>query len=118
VEDLIHHLYPGGGLLLHDAVTGRVVYRKVLPMKPRVEYWAWGGASASPALAGKYIYLMDNQGTTVIIEPGREYREVGVNRVEESLDGKSQPQNLACPFFEGRRSFYRTPGYLYCIGEK
>jgi outer membrane protein assembly factor BamB len=118
VDGLIYHLYPGGGLLVHDAATGEIVYRKVLPLKPRIEYWAWGGASVSPALAGQYIYLMDNQGTTLIIRPGRQYSEVAVNRIEESLDGKSQGQNLACPVFEGSRLYFRTPGHLYCIGEK
>jgi len=95
-----------------------VVYRKLLPMKPRTEYWAWGGASASPALAGKRIYLMDNQGTTVVIAPGRQYKELAVNRIAESQDGQTQVQNLASPFFEGTRLYYRTAGHLYCIGER
>jgi outer membrane protein assembly factor BamB len=118
VDGLIYHLYPGGGLLVHDAATGDIAYRKVLPMKPRVEYWAMGGASASPALAGKYIYLLDNQGTTVVIQPGRQYKEVAVNRIEEVIEGSAQDQNLATPVFEGARMYCRTPGYLYCIGEK
>ena len=118
VDGLLYHLYPGGGLAVHDAATGDVVYRKVLPMKARVEYWAWGGASASPALAGKNIYLIDNQGTTVVLLPGRQYKELAVNRIEESLDGKSQVQNLASPYFEGPRLYYRSGGHLFCIGEK
>lgn len=118
LDGLIYHLYVGGGLAVHDAATGEVVYRKILPLKPRVEYWAWGGASASPALGGKHIFLWDNQGMTAIIEPGREYKEVAVNRIEESLDNAAQDQNLASPVFEGARIYYRTPGYLYCIGEK
>jgi hypothetical protein len=94
------------------------VYRKVLPLKPRTQYWDWAGASASPTLAGKYIYLMDNQGTTVVIEPGKQYKEVASNLLEESKDGKSQAQNVTTPVFEGTRMYYRTPGFLYCIGEK
>jgi outer membrane protein assembly factor BamB len=120
VDGLIYHLYPGGGLLVHDAVTGKIVYRKVLPLRPRVEYWGWGGASASPTLAGKYIYLIDNQGGTLVIEPGRVYKEVAVNRIEERLADydQIQPQNLASPFFDGRRLYFRTPGHLYCVGEQ
>jgi len=87
-------------------------------MKARVEYWAWGGASASPALAGKHLYLMDNQGVTVVLAPGRQYKELAVNRIEESQDGKTQVQNLASPYFEGSRLYYRTAGQLYCIGER
>ena len=69
-----------------------MVYRKVLPLKPRTQYWNWAGCSASPTLAGKYIYLMDNQGTTLVIQPGREYREVAQNFLAESKDGKEQAQ--------------------------
>ena len=118
VEGLIYRMTQAGGLIVNDAATGELLYRKVLPMKPRTKYWDWAGASASPTLAGKYIYLMDNQGTTVVVEPGKQYKEVAINVVEESKDGKSQAQNLASPVFEGTRLYYRTPGFLYCIGEK
>lgn len=118
VDGLIYRMTQGGGLIVNDAATGELVYRKVLPIKPRTQYWDWAGASASPTLAGKYIYLMDNQGTTVIIKPGKEYQEVAINRIEESKDGKSQVQNNSTPIFEGARMYYRTPGFLYCIGEK
>jgi outer membrane protein assembly factor BamB len=118
VDGLIYQIAEGGGLIVNDAATGEVVYTKVLPMKPKTEYWGWAGASANPTLAGKYIYLMDNQGTTVVIAPGREYKEVARNLLEESSNGKDQEQNVSTPIFEGTRMYYRTPGYLYCIGEK
>ena len=108
----------GAGLLVHEAATGALVYRKVLPMKPRTHYWDWAGTSTSPTLAGKNIYLMDNQGTTLVIIPGREYKELASNLIEESKDGKDQVQNVSTPIFEGTRMYYRTPGYLYCVGEK
>lgn len=118
VGGLIYQITSGGGLIVNDAEDGSVVYQKVLPVKPRTAYWQWGGACVSPALAGKNIFLFDNQGRTVIVEPGKEYKELAVNRIEESGDGKEQVQNLACPYFEGSRIYYRTPGYLYCVGEK
>ena len=118
VEGLIYQFTQGGGLVVNDAATGAVVYRKVLPLKPRTSYWNWAGCSASPTLAGKYIYLMDNQGTTLVIQPGREYREVARNFLAESKDGKEQAQFNSTPIFEGSRMYYRTPGHLCCIGEK
>jgi outer membrane protein assembly factor BamB len=118
VDGLIYRLTQGAGLSVNDAATGELVYRKVLPMKPRTQYWDWSGACTSPTLAGNYIFFMDNQGTTVIIKPGKQYEEVAINRVEESKDGKSQVQNNSTPIFEGSRMYYRTPGFLYCIGEK
>jgi hypothetical protein len=61
---------------------------------------------------------MDNQGTTVVLQPGPAYKEVALNLIEESRDGKSQEQNVSTPIFEGTRMYYRTPNYLYCIAEK
>ena len=118
VDGIVYRICSGGGLIVNDATTGEILYRKILPMKPRTAYWAWGGASTCPSLAGKNIYLMDNQGTTVIIQPGREYKELAVNHIDDSRDGKEQVQNLANPFFEGSRIYYRSPNFLYCIGEK
>jgi RNA polymerase sigma factor (sigma-70 family) len=118
VDGLVYRMTESGGLIVNDASNGETVYRKVLPMKSRTEYWSWGGASASPALAGKCIYLIDNQGTTVVIKPGRTYQEVAVNTLEESTDAKNRTQNLSTPVFEGTRMYYRSPCFLYCIGDQ
>lgn len=118
VDGLIYQLTQGGGLVVNDAATGAVVYRKVLPLKPRTQYWNWAGCSTSPTLAGKYLYLMDNQGTTLVLQPGREYKLVAQNFLAETRDGKEQAQLLATPIFEGARMYYRTPEHLCCIGEK
>ncbi len=118
VDGLVYMLTQGGGLIVNDAATGDMVYRKVLGLHPKTEYWSWAGCSASPTLAGKYIYLMDNQGTTVVIQPGRTYEEIARNVVEEPSKDGQQAQNLATPVFEGTRLYYRTPGFLYCIGRK
>ncbi|MCW8134022.1 MAG: PQQ-binding-like beta-propeller repeat protein, partial [Planctomycetota bacterium] len=117
-EGLVYRMTEGGGLIVNDAATGAVAYRKVLPVKPITKYWDWAGASVSPTFAGKYIYLSDNQGVTVVIEPGRQYKEVARNVLEDTSDGRKQSQNLATPFFEGTRMYYRAPAVLYCIGEK
>jgi outer membrane protein assembly factor BamB len=116
VDGLIYQVTQGGGLLVNNAATGELVYRKVLPLKPKTEYWNWAGTSASPTLAGKHIYLMDNQGMTLVIQPGPQYKELATNMLEESRDGKSQDQNVSTPVFEGTRMYYRTPSFLYCIG--
>jgi outer membrane protein assembly factor BamB len=117
VDGLIYQVTEGGGLFVNDAASGELVYKKVLPVKPKTEYWGWAGMSASPTLAGKYIYLMDNQGTSVVLQAGRQYKEMAINVLEESRDGKAQEQNVSTPIFEGSRLYYRTPGYLYCIGQ-
>ena len=116
VDGLIYQLTQAGGLLVNDAATGELVYRKVLTLAARTQYWNWAGASMSPALAGKHIYLMDNQGHTIVLKPGLEYREVARNTLEE-FNGKELVQTVSTPIFEGARMYFRTPGYLYCIGK-
>jgi outer membrane protein assembly factor BamB len=116
VDGLIYQLTQAGGLLVNDAATGDLVYRKVLTLAPRTQYWNWAGTSMSPALAGKNIYLMDNQGHTLVLKPGREYQELARNTLEE-FNGKELVQSVSTPIFEGTRMYFRTPGYLYCIGK-
>lgn len=119
VDGLIYQVTQGGGLFVNDAATGDLVYRKVLPIKPKTQYWNWAGCGASPTMAGGYVYLMDNQGTTIVVKPGKTYQEVARNVIEESTaDGKEQVQNLASPIFDGGRMYWRTPGRLYCVGER
>lgn len=117
VDGLIYRVTQAGGLIVNDAATGEIVYRKILPLKPKTEYWNWAGVGASPALAGQLIYIFDNQGLAVIMKPGRQYEQVALNTIQELRDnGKSQAQFLASPIFESNHIYYRSPGYLYCIG--
>jgi outer membrane protein assembly factor BamB len=118
VDGLIYQITQAGGLTVNDAATGQLVYRKVLKIHPFIEDWDFAGASASPTLAGGYIYLMDNQGATIIMKPGRTYEEVAQNMLETESDGKHQEQTLATPVFEGTRMYYRTQREIFCIGEK
>ncbi|HSI32653.1 MAG: PQQ-binding-like beta-propeller repeat protein [Phycisphaerae bacterium] len=115
-DGLVYQLTQGGGLTVHDAATGALAYRKVLDLHPRTHYWDWAGCSASPTRAGPYVYIMDNQGTTLVLKPGRAYAEVARNVIEELREGgKDQAQMVSTPVFDGKRMYYRTPGFLYCI---
>lgn len=62
----------------------------------------------SVCAAGNLIYLSSDDGTTIILQPGREYHELGRNKLETFRSS---------PVFEGRRIYVRTVNYLYCIGE-
>ncbi len=116
---LVYYLTEGGVLHVSDAAKGTPAYVRMLDeMRTRVQWVFWNGACGSPTLAGKYIYLTDDCGITVVIEPGREYKKVAVNTLENYSDGFSQEQTLGTPIFEGRFMYYRSPGYLYCIGGK
>ncbi|HXU20735.1 MAG TPA: hypothetical protein VN788_09160, partial [Verrucomicrobiae bacterium] len=96
---------------------GEIVYQKLLDADVYTTFR--GGMGSSPTLAGKYIYLFGNQGVTLVIEPGRTYKQVARNRVEScSPTSHGQETMESCPVFEGNRLYYRGSENLYCIEEK
>jgi outer membrane protein assembly factor BamB len=96
---LLYAVTTDGILDVVDAANGDLVYRKRLGL---------GNVYSSATVAGEYLYLSGTQGTTLVIAPGREYRQVTQNKVEGFG---------SCPVFSGRRLFLRTRQHLYCIGQ-
>jgi hypothetical protein len=79
------------------------------------------GVCTGPTLAGKNIHIRDDQAQTLVIAPGREYKELARNVLWEpqSKGGQEHQQEAQSnPIYEGGRMYYRTQGFLYCIGEK
>ncbi len=78
------------------------------------------GATASVVLSGKYIYLLDNQGICVVIEPGRTFKQVAYNRMDMLLQHPwpvgTRERTPSAPIFAGKDIFIRGEKYLYCIG--
>jgi hypothetical protein len=85
---------------------------------------ARGGAGSSITLAGNYIYVFGNAGTCLVLEPGRAYKEIARNRIENGLvrspgySYEHQETLASCPVFEGKRMYLAAESTLYCIGEK
>ena len=105
-----------------DVKTRKTLYRRELGFDELHHYNAVG-VGASVALGGKHLYVMDNQGECVVIEPGRTFKEVARNRIETVLHrGWPVPTGEiltnASPVFDGRYLYLRGERYLYCIGEK
>jgi hypothetical protein len=129
-EGLLYVVSQDGILTVIDAARHSVVYQKLLDADLYMAHTgdpSRGGFGSSPTLAGKYIYLFGNRGTCLVIEPGREYRQVAKNRLERFAGktnaswggvGSGQPEStMSCPTFEGRRLYYRALQHLYCIEE-
>jgi outer membrane protein assembly factor BamB len=79
--------------------------------------------AASLTLVGKHILALDNQGTTIVLEPGPKYKPVGRNQIATQLDRwwPIPAQETLCyapPVVDGNRLYLRGEAYLYCIGEK
>jgi outer membrane protein assembly factor BamB len=86
-------------LLVLDAGNGTPVYRQNLAIK--------GKTYSSMVLAGSYLYASGTEGETVVVEPGREYKEVARNTLEPFA---------SCLVFSGTRMYVRGQRHLYCIG--
>jgi outer membrane protein assembly factor BamB len=98
VGDEIYFVSDGGVASCHEARSGEKLWQKRLD----------GGYSASPLHAGGRIYFLNEEGTATVIAPGREYRELAVNR----LPGRT----LASLAVAGRSLYLRTDSYLYRLG--
>jgi hypothetical protein len=65
---------------------------------------------------------MDNQGTSVILKPGREFKEVRRNRIETQLERvwpipSQETLAYAPPIADAKCLYLRGERYLYCVGE-
>jgi hypothetical protein len=85
------------------------------------------GICASPALAGKYIYMLDSAGCVLVLDPGREYKQVAKNNIDEIVPegweerywmGPHHEQTEAALTFDGSRIYVRGEQYLYCVGKR
>ena len=116
---LIYTLSPYGILNVTDTDTLKLVYSQRLEMWPRLDF-DHIGATASVVLGGKYIYLLDNQGICVVIEPGRTFKQVAYNRMDMLLQHPwpvgTRERTPSAPVFAGKDIFIRGEKYLYCIG--
>ena len=84
-----------------DAENGEVVYEKKLKLGK-------GEAYPSIALAGEHLFVSCDNGTTVVMEPGREPKEIFRNSLETFRSS---------PVFVGKRVYIRGMEHLYCIGK-
>ena len=66
-----------------------------------------GEHCSSPIYAGERLYFCDREGVTTVIAPGREYRELAQNRLEEGF--------MASPAVVDNALILRTTTHLYRI---
>jgi outer membrane protein assembly factor BamB len=65
---------------------------------------------ASPVASQRNVFFFDDAGNAAVIELGRTYRPVRVNKLEDGCVGT--------PFFLDDRIIIRTPRAVFCVGEK
>jgi hypothetical protein len=111
-----------GWLYVRDLKTGTTVYYKDLKLDGLMHCNAVPVA-ASPTLTGDRILVLDNQGTTVVLAAGREFKVLGRNRIETRLDRvwpipAQETLAYAPPIADAKCMYLRGERYLYCIGEQ
>jgi len=92
-----------------DANTGKSILRKTLELAPAGRRDG-PNVYPSPCLAGRHLFVGNDAGETVLLEPGDQGAAVGSG----SLPGGSG----ATPAFSGKRMSVRGGKLLYCVGEQ
>lgn len=100
VNGRLYNVTEKGILDVVDASNGRLVLRK------RLEFGG-GRVYPSPTLAGSLLYISNDRGTTLVLDPDNACREVVRNELE-NFSG--------APVFVGNRMFVRGRKHMYCIG--
>ena len=101
-KGLVYAVTADNLLTVFHAASGNVAYRRQLD---KIQ----GRAYPSITVAGDSIFVSDDQGATVVLADGPEYRELAVNILEPFRS------NLV---FEDDRMYVRTLHNLFCIGPK
>jgi outer membrane protein assembly factor BamB len=99
-RDRVYGVNSAGVLLCVDAAHGEIVWKHRLK----------GTFSASPVAADDNIYLVNEEGTTFVVQPGEEPKTLATNKLTGPM--------LATPAFADGAIFLRAEGTLYCIGAK
>lgn len=102
--------------------TGKMLYRRDANLDGFTHYNSVAVA-ASPTLAGKHLIFCDNQGTTLVVQPGPSYKVEARNQIATQLERSwplpaQETLTYAPPLAEGRRLYFRGERYMYCVGEK
>lgn len=99
-DGLIYTVSSSGIFSVIDALNGGVVHQRRMDLGPGTFY-------PSTASAGDFVYVSSDNGTTVVLEAGREPREISRNQLERFM---------STPVFSGTRMYLRTHDSLFCIG--
>ena len=99
-DGLIYAATRGRQMSVIDAKNGEIVYTMKLPCK--------GTVYPSFVQLGDKICVSSDDGTSIVFEPGREYKEVSINKLEKFRSS---------PLIADNRVYIRTMKHLYCIGK-
>lgn len=98
-EGIVYDMNEGSELAALSAADGKLLYKQKLEIKGTTAY-------PSLVLAGKALLASAENGTTVIVQPGAEFKELGRNTLEPFR---------ATPVPQGKRLYIRAMKRMYCL---
>ncbi|MCE5278738.1 MAG: PQQ-like beta-propeller repeat protein [Planctomycetaceae bacterium] len=98
-ENLLYMINQSGEFAILDLAGGPAVLDRKLDL---------GGGTTYPSitLGGRYIFISSDTGVTIVLEAGRQGRQVARNNLEPFRSS---------PIFEGSRMYIRALKSLYCV---
>jgi outer membrane protein assembly factor BamB len=99
VDGLLYTIDDGGIAGCVEAASGREVWRERLG----------GNYSASPIEAGGRLYFCNEEGKTIVVAAGREFKKLAENQLGDGF--------MSSPAVSGRALFLRSHSQLYRIEE-
>lgn len=102
-EGGLYMLEQSGGIVrCFDAQTGKVRFQQRLPDSP--------GFASSPWASHGKVFLLDDAGTTFVLEPGPAYKLIASNKLSDEIFWSSAA-------ITGDELLLRGQGHVYCIRE-
>ena len=105
-----------------EVKSGKIHYRQQLDLEGYTHYNAVAVA-ASLTLVGEHLFVLDNQGTALVLEAGEKFKPVAHNRIGTVVDRwwplpAQETLSYSPPIIDGNRLYLRGEAHLYCIGEQ
>lgn len=96
----IYCVSDGGVASCFEAASGKLLWRERIGENH----------AASPITGAGRIYFFSREGTTTVVQPGRQFKRLAENELEGPI--------VATPAVAGDRFYLRTDSYLYCLGRR
>jgi len=111
-EGILYCVSNGGTLSALDARTGKPVFQQELEIPNASGRPGTEAANIYPSLAlvGKHLLVGNDIGVTLVLAPGKEYKQISRNFLDKGSG--------ASPVADGKQLFLRGGTRLYCIGTK
>jgi outer membrane protein assembly factor BamB len=110
-DGIVYGAANDGFLHAVDAEKGAEIYKQQLDMASAAAMPGMppGNLYPSLAVAGGKLFVSNDRGQTIVVEPGRTFKQIAKNYIEEGTG--------AGPAFSGKLLYLRGGEDLYCVGK-